>query len=217
MQAGRTPAGGEGRPEAAPVAVDGQTLIGVCWQPGHRSPTPILVHGHPERPDGRFGVPARPGDRLRGRSPTHYEWHTLGMEPGEPVVEVSRANGRRDVFRARLVGIMPTGSIMEATGPGAPSTVYGEDAFCVVEGEADTPDPYTPRWRRIVADVHADVAAGRLRAGDELPTTGQLAAMYRCSATTVGRALRHLTQTGLVVGRAGWGRFITTPTSTGEK
>ena len=88
MQVDRTPAGGEGRPTAAPMTVDGQTLIGVCWQPGHRSPTPILVQGCPEWPGDRFGVPAGPGDRLRGRAPTHYEWHTLGMGPGEPVIEV---------------------------------------------------------------------------------------------------------------------------------
>ena len=167
-------------------------------------------------------MPAGPGDRLRGRAPTHYEWHTyewhtLGMEPGEPVVEVRRVNGRREVFRGRLVVIMPTGSVVEVTGPGTASAVYGEDAFCVMEGEADTPDPRTPRWRRIVADVHADVAAERLHPGDELPTTGELAARYHCSASTVGRALRHLTEVGLVVGRPGWGRFIATSTGTGTE
>jgi hypothetical protein len=121
------------------------------------------------------------------------------------------------VFRGRLVGILPTGSVVEVTGPGRASAVYGEDAFCVMEGEADTPDPRTPRWRRIVADVHADVAAERLHPGDELPTTGELAARYHCSASTVGRALRHLTEVGLVVGRPGWGRFIATSTGTGTE
>jgi DNA-binding GntR family transcriptional regulator len=81
----------------------------------------------------------------------------------------------------------------------------------------DTPDPRTPRWRRLIEDVHADVAAGRLRPGDELPTTGQLCVMYHCSSSTVRRALRHLVNDGVVVGRPGWGRFITTATQTGEE
>lgn len=217
MHATSSPDSGEDRigPAAAWAAAEGETVICVCWLPGDPSPEPIIGEGRPDG-EGRFGVPAEFGDSMRRRSPTHYEWHALGMDSGEPVVELRRSNGMREVFRSRLVGIVPTGSTMQAAGPGAPSTVYGEDSFCVFEGEVDTPDPHTPRWRRIVADVHADVDAGRLRPGDELPTAGQLATLYHCSASTVYYALRHLARAGLVVGRPGWGRFIAGSTGTAD-
>jgi Bacterial regulatory proteins, gntR family len=218
MQANRRRSSGDrnARPTAATMAVGGQTVIGVCWQPGHRSPTPILGQDRPVV-DGRFGVQASFGDSLRIRSPNHYEWHTLAMRTGEPAADLDRASGLREVFRGWLIGIMPTGSTMEVASPDGPPRVYGEDAFCKICGEVETPDPHTPRWRQLVEDVHADLAAGRLRPGDELPTTGQLAVMYRCSESTVRRALRHLINDGVVVGRPGWGRFITTATQIAEE
>jgi Bacterial regulatory proteins, gntR family len=195
--------------------VEGGPVIGVCWQPGQPAPAPIFGHGSPVG-EGRFAVRVRYGDSVLGRSPTHYEWHTLGMRPGEAVVEVSRTNRLREVFHSRRVGITPDGSTMQGTGLDGTAVVHGEDAFCVVDATVDTPDQHTPRWRRIIEDIHTDVAAGRHRPGDELPTTAQLSAMYGCSASTVRRALRHLTTEGLIAGRPGWGRFITAAGRRGE-
>jgi diguanylate cyclase (GGDEF)-like protein len=107
MHATSSPDSGEDRsgPAAAWSVAEGETLIGVCWLPGDRSPEPIIGEGRPDG-EGRFGVPARFGDAMCRRSPTHYEWHALGMSTGEPVVELRRPSGMREVFRSRLVGIV---------------------------------------------------------------------------------------------------------------
>lgn len=63
-------------------------------------------------------------------------------------------------------------------------------------------------YLRIVADVRADVAAGRLRPGDRLPSLAELAAEYGVSQPTASKAVRAIVAEGLAEGRPGVGVFV---------
>ncbi|RYY53066.1 MAG: GntR family transcriptional regulator, partial [Comamonadaceae bacterium] len=52
------------------------------------------------------------------------------------------------------------------------------------------------------------IASGRYRAGDQLPTEGELVATHGVSRVTVRRALQSLEQQGLIRRRAGHGTFV---------
>jgi DNA-binding transcriptional MocR family regulator len=72
------------------------------------------------------------------------------------------------------------------------------------------------RTFRSLADlVHADIAAGRLRPGDRLPTQRDFAAARGVAVSTATRVYAELTRRGLVVGETGRGSFVRTgpPTS----
>ncbi|MFC0108276.1 GntR family transcriptional regulator [Kibdelosporangium aridum] len=63
-------------------------------------------------------------------------------------------------------------------------------------------------YRRIVADIRADIAAGTRAAGELLPSENDLARYYRASRTTVRRAIAALKAEGLVVSKQGKGAFV---------
>ena len=63
-------------------------------------------------------------------------------------------------------------------------------------------------WRQIVRTVEAEIAAGRLAAGDKLPSEAQLSARYGVNRHTVRRALEQLSRQGLVRVEQGRGSFI---------
>lgn len=66
----------------------------------------------------------------------------------------------------------------------------------------------TPPYAQIHRQVAAHVAAGRLVAGDRLPTIRTLAADLGVAAGTVGRAYRELEEAGVVVSRRRTGTVI---------
>lgn len=66
----------------------------------------------------------------------------------------------------------------------------------------------TPLYRRIIADVRAQVEAGRLKAGDKLPSIAELMNAYDCSDTPVKAALARLQESGVVVGHQGRGVYV---------
>ena len=49
----------------------------------------------------------------------------------------------------------------------------------------------------------------RLKPGDQLPSTAQLAEQYRCSQTQVKTAVAFLRELGIVEGHQGKGVFVT--------
>lgn len=64
-------------------------------------------------------------------------------------------------------------------------------------------------WLDLRDALEADIAAGRYRPGDQLPTEAQLAQRFGVNRHTVRRALADLADAGLVHARRGAGVFVT--------
>ncbi len=65
-----------------------------------------------------------------------------------------------------------------------------------------------PIYRRIVEALTADIASGRLRRGQQLPTHRSLATALRIDLTTVTRAYAEARRLGLTEARVGQGTFV---------
>ncbi len=63
-------------------------------------------------------------------------------------------------------------------------------------------------YRQIIDQVQGGIAAGSLRAGDQLPTVRQLAVDLAINPNTVVRAYRELELGGLLESNQGTGTFI---------
>ena len=66
-----------------------------------------------------------------------------------------------------------------------------------------------PAFLQVVQQVQRQVAQGRLRAGQQLPTVRELAAILGVNFNTVARAYRVLDQAGVVSTQQGRGTFVT--------
>ncbi|MBX3456264.1 histidine utilization repressor [Ferrovibrio sp.] len=66
----------------------------------------------------------------------------------------------------------------------------------------------TPRYRRVKEYIVRHIDAGDWRAGDQVPSESALVGALKVSRMTVNRALRELTQEGLVVRVQGTGTFV---------
>ena len=66
----------------------------------------------------------------------------------------------------------------------------------------------TPIYIRLERGLRAAIAAGRLRAGDQLPTVRQLAGDLRVNANTVARVYSELERAGVLETRRGDGSFV---------
>ena len=64
-------------------------------------------------------------------------------------------------------------------------------------------------WRAIHDNLSADISAGRYAPGDKLPTEAALATRFGVNRHTVRRALRALSDTGVIFTRRGAGGFVT--------
>jgi GntR family transcriptional regulator len=71
------------------------------------------------------------------------------------------------------------------------------------------PSKEEPLFTQVAASVRADVAAGRLRPGDRLPSAREVAAAVGVNLHTVLRAYQDLRDEGLVDMRRGRGAVIT--------
>ena len=71
----------------------------------------------------------------------------------------------------------------------------------------DPRDP-TPIYAQLERALRAAVAAGRLRAGEQLPTVRQLAVELSVNANTVARVYADLERAGFLETRRGVGSFI---------
>lgn len=63
-------------------------------------------------------------------------------------------------------------------------------------------------WKQIASDLQAGIAAGRLGAGDQLPTEMELAERYRVNRHTVRRAIAELANDGYLEATRGRGTFV---------
>lgn len=70
------------------------------------------------------------------------------------------------------------------------------------------PRDATPLYAQLERALRAAVAAGRLRAGDQLPTVRQLAVDLRINANTVARVYADLERNGVLETRRGVGSFV---------
>lgn len=66
-------------------------------------------------------------------------------------------------------------------------------------------------WQVIARNIRNDIAAGRLRHGQQLPSTRELAAQYGVSVDPVSRAMTELANEGLVINRDRAGRIVNNP------
>ena len=65
-----------------------------------------------------------------------------------------------------------------------------------------------PIWRQIERQVQQQIAGGRLRAGDALPSVREVATTLRINPATVSRAYRRLVDLELLETRRGEGTFV---------
>jgi GntR family transcriptional regulator len=70
------------------------------------------------------------------------------------------------------------------------------------------PKSDVPLYRQLMAQVRALVAAGKLRAGDRLPSVRELAVDLRINPNTVARAYRELDQLSVLETRGASGSFV---------
>src|SRR5213594_2638687 len=70
------------------------------------------------------------------------------------------------------------------------------------------PGDSMPIYAQIAHGLRAAIAAGRLRAGDQLPTVRQLAVDLRVNANTVARVYAELERDGVLETRRGVGSFV---------
>jgi GntR family transcriptional regulator len=73
-----------------------------------------------------------------------------------------------------------------------------------------------PFYRQIIDQVLLGIAAGRLLAGDRLPTVRQLAIDLKVNTNTVSRAYRELEIRGVVRTHRGTGTFVATDPGVAE-
>lgn len=66
----------------------------------------------------------------------------------------------------------------------------------------------TPIYVQIVDQVREQLAAGRLKPGDQLPTVRQLASELRVNFNTIARAYRLLDDAGLISTQRGRGTYL---------
>jgi GntR family transcriptional regulator len=65
-----------------------------------------------------------------------------------------------------------------------------------------------PIYVQIIDQVKFQVASGRLRTGDQIPTVRELASGLRVNPNTVAKAYRELERDGVLEGKPGQGSFI---------
>lgn len=68
--------------------------------------------------------------------------------------------------------------------------------------------PVKPDYQRVADHIAAQIAAGVLQPGDQLPSYKALAAEYEVGVSTIRSALLVLRLTGVVVGHPGRGTFV---------
>jgi GntR family transcriptional regulator len=65
-----------------------------------------------------------------------------------------------------------------------------------------------PIYHQIIDQIKRDIALGRLKAGEKLPTVRELAGQLVLNPNTISKAYRQLEQDGIIVTRPGAGAFV---------
>jgi GntR family transcriptional regulator, arabinose operon transcriptional repressor len=73
---------------------------------------------------------------------------------------------------------------------------------------APAPSAALPKYRQVLSALESDIASGRYRPGQKLPTEAQLGKQFGTSRITIARAFLELQQKGLVRRRVGSGTYV---------
>ena len=65
------------------------------------------------------------------------------------------------------------------------------------------------KTQQIIAAIESDIAGGRLKPGDRIPSARELRKQFATSATPVRDAINHLKSRGVLEGEPGVGVFVT--------
>jgi GntR family transcriptional regulator len=65
-----------------------------------------------------------------------------------------------------------------------------------------------PVYQQIIDQVKRDIALGRLKSGEKLPTVRQLAAQLAINPNTIAKAYRFLERDGIITTKAGAGAYV---------
>lgn len=63
-------------------------------------------------------------------------------------------------------------------------------------------------YLRVADKIEADIKSGKLKSGDKLPTTAELAEQHNVARATAGRAVRELHARDLVDSQQGQGVYV---------
>ena len=72
-----------------------------------------------------------------------------------------------------------------------------------------SPGDGMPVYKQIISQVKYMLGAGRLQAGDEMPSVRALARQLLVNPNTIARAYRDLESMGLLISRQGAGTYVT--------
>src|SRR6266567_6116896 len=72
-----------------------------------------------------------------------------------------------------------------------------------------------PKYQQVYDVLERDIRSGKYVAGQKLPSEAALVKQFSTSRITVGRAVRDLSQRGLVERRAGSGTYVRAMSDTG--
>ncbi|WP_024905922.1 GntR family transcriptional regulator [Robbsia andropogonis] len=67
---------------------------------------------------------------------------------------------------------------------------------------------HLPLYAQIQRFIRGEIASGRLKEGDQIPTEAALCEQFKAARATVARAVQQLALEGLIVRRAGSGSFV---------
>ncbi len=70
-------------------------------------------------------------------------------------------------------------------------------------------DPMLPIWAQVADSLKGDMVSGRLKPGDRLPSTRDLALRFTINPNTAARVYQELESGGLCETRRGLGTFVT--------
>lgn len=70
-----------------------------------------------------------------------------------------------------------------------------------------------PIWLQVATAIKADIASGRLQAGEKLPGGREMAVQFSINPNTAARVYRELEEEGLCETRRGLGTFVSDDTA----
>ena len=77
-------------------------------------------------------------------------------------------------------------------------------------------EPHAPKYRQVFENLSREILSGKYQPGQKFPSEAALVQQFRTSRITIGRALRDLTQRGLVERIAGSGTYVRQPHASGD-
>ncbi len=77
-----------------------------------------------------------------------------------------------------------------------------------MRGRRFSAEPHIPKYQQVLESLSGDILSGKYKPGQKFPSEAALVQQFQTSRITVGRALRELSQRGLVERIAGSGTYV---------